>query len=290
MFPGPTELWLFDRLNLDPKIQIKYIDTKNQLADILTNGNFPRDEWNHLLCLFNISHFSSSVCSETMAKRLQHDSGEERVTAKSRRMMSLVARVPSNVSSTTSVSTVRRSHGNQKPWSTNAEKEERPGRPVVGSDQKTASDYYHEQSIECSFSARYSKRDDNHTWSSQEWKLILRCASDRGNPLWLLGERHENPNQISFTRNPARWSRKIRGEWDKTSWSTGGNPLWPPREIKATAIYHRKRWYRIIIVNGIKIIRKQGEWSSAKKTETIFDECYRKRRKNILWYGECSWL
>ena len=26
--------WLFDRINLDPKVQIKYIDTKNQLADI----------------------------------------------------------------------------------------------------------------------------------------------------------------------------------------------------------------------------------------------------------------
>ena len=63
--------WLFDRINLDPKIQIKYIDTKNQLADILTKGNFTRDEWNHLLCLFNISHFSSTVCSDTMAKRSQ---------------------------------------------------------------------------------------------------------------------------------------------------------------------------------------------------------------------------
>ena len=31
--------WLFDRINLDPEIQIKYIDTKNQLADILTQGN-----------------------------------------------------------------------------------------------------------------------------------------------------------------------------------------------------------------------------------------------------------
>ena len=39
---------LFDRVNLDPKIQIKYIDTKNQLADILIKGNFTRDEWNHL--------------------------------------------------------------------------------------------------------------------------------------------------------------------------------------------------------------------------------------------------
>ena len=75
--------WLFDRINLDPKIRIKYIDTQNQLADILTKGNFTRDEWNHLLCMFNISHFSSTVCSETMAKRPQHDSGEERVTAES---------------------------------------------------------------------------------------------------------------------------------------------------------------------------------------------------------------
>ena len=99
--------WLFHRINLDPKIKIKYIDTKNQLADMLTKGNFTRE--------FNISHFSSTVCSETMAKRLQQASGEERVTAKSRPMMSLIARVPSNVSSSTSVSPGKRSYGNQNP-------------------------------------------------------------------------------------------------------------------------------------------------------------------------------
>ena len=36
--------WLFDRITLDPKIQIRYIDTKHQLADMLTKGNFTRDE------------------------------------------------------------------------------------------------------------------------------------------------------------------------------------------------------------------------------------------------------
>ena len=46
--------------------------------------------------------FSPTVCSEAMAKRLQQDSGEERVTAKSRPMMSPIARVPSNISSSTS--------------------------------------------------------------------------------------------------------------------------------------------------------------------------------------------
>ena len=84
--------WLFDRINLDTKIQIKHIHTKNQLADILTNGNFTRDEWNHLLCLFNISHFSSTNCSEVMSRRTQKDSDEERVTAKSKPMMNLVSR------------------------------------------------------------------------------------------------------------------------------------------------------------------------------------------------------
>ena len=79
--------WLFDRINLDPKIQIKYIDTQNQLANILTKGNFTRDEWNNLLCLFNISHFSSTKCSEVMSKRTQKDSREGRVTANSKPMM-----------------------------------------------------------------------------------------------------------------------------------------------------------------------------------------------------------
>ena len=49
-------------------------------------------------------------------------------------------------------------------------REYRTGQPVVGSDPKTASDCYHEQSLESSFSARYSKWDDNKAWYSQEWK------------------------------------------------------------------------------------------------------------------------
>ena len=84
--------WLLDRINLEPKIQIKYIDTKNHLGDMLTKGNFTRDEWNHLLCLLNISHFTSAECSEVMSKRTQKDSGEERVTAKSKPMMNFWSR------------------------------------------------------------------------------------------------------------------------------------------------------------------------------------------------------
>ena len=107
--------WLFDRINLDPKIQIKYIDTKNQLADILTKGSFTRDEWNHLLTLFNISHFSSTACLAAMAKRAQQNSGEGRVTAKSRPMMNLTARTPSIVSSSASTNPGGASYGHHEP-------------------------------------------------------------------------------------------------------------------------------------------------------------------------------
>ena len=55
--------WLTGRINLEPKSKIKYVDTNNQLADILTEGRFSRDEWNHLLCLFNIVSFSTGSCS-----------------------------------------------------------------------------------------------------------------------------------------------------------------------------------------------------------------------------------
>ena len=120
--------WLFDRMNLDPKIQIKYIDTKNQLADILTKGNFTRDEWNHLLRLLNISHLSSTACTAAMAKRAQQGSGEERVTAKSRPMMNLTARMPSVVSSSTSSNPERTSYGYQDPGKSVAS-DDRSGKP-----------------------------------------------------------------------------------------------------------------------------------------------------------------
>ena len=97
--------------------------------------------------------------------------------------MSLIARVPSNVWSSTSVSPVKRSYGNQNPWRTIAEKEERPGRPDVGIDRKNASDhYYHEQFMGSFSSASYSKWDENYAWSSQEWSWtgwMIRCEKDR---------------------------------------------------------------------------------------------------------------
>ena len=155
--------WLFDRINLDSKIQIKYIDTKNLLADILTKGNFTRDEWNHLLNLFDISHFSSIACTAAMAKRAQQGSGDERVKAKSRPMMNLTARMPSVVSSSTSSNPGRTSYGNQD-----------LGKSVAGDDRS--------EKPERPSPPGYSKEDSVQYWSSQEWKSGVMEHDRSGKP------------------------------------------------------------------------------------------------------------
>ena len=159
---------LFDRINLDSKIQTKYIDTKNQLADILTKGNFTRDEWNHLLNVFNISHFSSTDWSEGLSKRTQEESGEERVTAKSRPMMSLIASAPSTLSSSASESPVKRSFESESPLSMQAEMYDRTEKPVICCD--TSHERHHDRSVESTSSLSYSEWDADKAWSSQEWK------------------------------------------------------------------------------------------------------------------------
>ena len=46
-----SDQWL-DRINLDPKIENKYVDTKT------SKESFTRDEWGYLLRLLNIMNFS----------------------------------------------------------------------------------------------------------------------------------------------------------------------------------------------------------------------------------------
>ena len=212
--------WLFDRINLDPKIQIKYIDTNYQLADILTKGNFTRDEWNHLLCLFKISHFSPTVCSAAMAKRFQQDSGEERVTAKSRPVMNLIARTPSFVSSSISVSPVKKYYGSQDPWKSVAG-EDRSGRLGKATDLFEASDhYFHEQFMESFSSTNYSKLDYDCAWSSQEWKAEATTYDRSRRPektSWRMV-----PKSSTWSRgNSSRRNRAIRKVRRNTPWQIG---------------------------------------------------------------------
>ena len=110
-------------INLDPKILIKYVDTKHQLADMLTKGNFTRDEWNNLLYLFNISHFSSlccaqnfslTCCTKTMVKRLQEQKQDNRIVAKSKPTAMNLAVSVSTSSSTVNSPIASKSQGYSK--------------------------------------------------------------------------------------------------------------------------------------------------------------------------------
>ena len=173
MFPEPTELLLIGcsiESIWTTKIQIKFIDTKNQLADMLTKGNFTRDEWNHLLYLFNISHFSSTNCSEVMLKRTQKDSGKERVTAKSKPMMNLVSwyseRTPDVLASTASQRPGKTRYESQLPLSYWNEQQSRTGRPVLDAS-----------------SSNYSEWNADEKWSSQEWKSGEMLEARPGRPV-----------------------------------------------------------------------------------------------------------
>ena len=94
-----------------------------------------------------------------MAKRIQQESGEERVTVKSRPMMNLIARMSSVVSSSTSSNPGRTSYGYQD-----------PGKSVVIDDRS--------RKLDRLSPAGYSKSDYDRSWSSQEWKSEV-TAYDR---------------------------------------------------------------------------------------------------------------
>ena len=46
--------WLFERMREDPALSIKYVGTKEQIADIFTKGNFSSDTWCNLCRLAQI--------------------------------------------------------------------------------------------------------------------------------------------------------------------------------------------------------------------------------------------
>ena len=98
-----------------------------------------------------------------MAKRIQQESGEERVTAKSRPMMNLTAKMPSVVSSSTSSS----------PGKTWYEYQDL-GKSVVVDDRSRQPDTLSP--------AGYSKSDYDRSWSSQEWKSEVTAHDRSGKP------------------------------------------------------------------------------------------------------------
>ena len=73
--------WLFDRINLDPKIQIRYIDTKTPTRRHIEQKGI--SAISALSAALRIS-FSLTSCTRTMAKRMQEQKEDNRILAKSK--------------------------------------------------------------------------------------------------------------------------------------------------------------------------------------------------------------
>ena len=150
-----------------------------------------------MLCLFTISHFSPTVSSAAMAKRSQQDSGEERVTAKSKPVMNLVARTPSVVSSSTSSSPGKTWYGYQD-----------PGKSVVVDDRSGQLDRLSP--------AGYSKLDYDRAWSSQEWRAEGTTHDRSGQPdkvSWRMLQHvrpHHGETLLDGTAQSVRYGEPLR--------------------------------------------------------------------------------
>ena len=153
------------------------------------------------VCLVSISHFNSTDCSEVMSKSTQKDSGEERVTAKSKPMMNLVSRcserTPDVLPSIASESPVKTRHGSQFPLSSRTEQHHRTRRLVKDA-----------------YSSSYSEWNVDKTWSSQEWKSDELMEDRTGRPVVFAQHTDrfivENDNTGSYTGAESEMSLESR--------------------------------------------------------------------------------
>ena len=155
-----------------------------------------------------------------MAKRAQQESGEGRVTAKSRPMMNLTARTPSFVSSSASSNLGTTSYGYQD-----------PGRSVA-SDDRTG------KAVETS-PPDYTQEDYGRSWSSQEWK------SGAAEP-----DRSGKPEEISWDTLQKVDPHREEPLLGRNAHSARNEELIHDRTEKLVLVHHQEQAYFENIVMG----------------------------------------
>ena len=218
------------------------------------------------VCLI-LAIFVLQIVLKWCRKERKKDSGEERVTAKSKPMMNLFARcserTPAALSSAASESPAKTRHESQTLLSSQTERYDRTGRPVV-----------------CAHSSSYSEWNTDKTWSSQEWK------SDE-----LMDDRTERPVVCSQgTNSVLKTMRRILTpklnqnccqdpDHSCTGWmikckrdknnpqkmqpKTATNILWYEECLCLPHCQHQYSWQRIIwkIFIPSKIQEKISQWN-----------------------------
>ena len=156
MCPEATELLLigllFDRINLDSKIHIKYMDTKKTVRRHANQGKF--HTWRMELSFMFVWTWALSVLSIvlTWCRKLRKKMQVKKVTAKSKPMNNLVSRC-SERNPDVRASTASASPGKTRHESSWTEQHPRTRRPVLDA-----------------YSSSYSECNTDKNWSSQKWK------------------------------------------------------------------------------------------------------------------------
>ena len=265
--PEPTELLLIGcliELIWTPKSKS---NTSTPKTNSLTfnEGNFTRHEWNLLLCLFQISNFSSKFT----LTQWRNDRNKIQEQKNRDLWWSLL---PGRGSCP-----VKKHYGSQDPW-TSVAGEDRPGQP--GKETEL---------FEIFSSTDYSELDYDRVWSSLKWKTETTTYDRSG---W--------PDKTSW-----RMVRKVRPDHeeillDETAQSVRNGETLRDRSVRPDNIISqevarlskyrdRKRWTELEFVCRSKIITESGVWSSAKKTEKKFQRC-RSRKRTIFYWVKWLWL
>ena len=106
-----------------------------------------------------------------------------------------------------------------------AEEYDRTGTPVVDRDASHESIHHHKQFVESSYSARYSRWDNDKAWSSQEWEADKSMDDITGQPVVASWARtHEI--QSSFSQEKTKHEML---EEEKTQERTGQPVVRPQR-------------------------------------------------------------
>ena len=210
---------LFQRINLDPKIQIKYFDTKNQLADLLTKDNFTCDEWNHLLrstwCFFFFFQFSVKQKAECHVQETSRKFFERGVGSGSEKSQigSKLCFIPRQ--------------------ETDAKHQPKPNN-VFSSDETSSS--ARARKLERGEDIRFGKSTENYMELMENfWVRAEYCPRTH-----VIGDSSEDPERLASSKHGTRkvWrSNRLHVKFNDIEWTQRGNSeiyfkFWTPRELR----------------------------------------------------------
>ena len=191
-----------------------------------------------------------------MEKRAQQESGEERVTAKSRPMMNLTARTLSVVTSSASSNPVRTSYGFQG-LGKSAPSDDRTVKPVQPSQPD------------------FSKEDYGRSWSSQEWK------SGAAKP-----DRSGKPEEISWDTLQKVDLHREEHLLGRNAHSARYGELIPDRTGKPVSVHHQEQAYSENFVMGSDAAEfvnkvKDQVWNRQKRMSNVAESG---DEHSIIWW------